>query len=75
MLTDVYHLSRRRTQQLLRELLGIELSLGMVSAMEARVSTALVVPVAEAQRAVEDAAVKHTDATVWLRAGILTLKR
>jgi transposase len=70
MLTGVYHLSRRRTQQLLRELFGIELSLGSVSAMEARVSKALVPAVDEAQREVEGAEVKHTDATSWLRAGL-----
>jgi transposase len=70
MLTGVYHLSRRRAQQLLRELFGIEISLGAVSAIEARASVALVSAVEEAQRAIEDADVKHTDATSWLRAGI-----
>lgn len=69
-LTGAYHLSRRATQRLLRELFGIEISLGALSAMEARASTALVSAVAEAQREVEGADIKHTDATSWLRAGI-----
>ncbi|MEM9457539.1 MAG: DUF6444 domain-containing protein [Myxococcota bacterium] len=41
LLTGTYHLSRRRAQSLLRELFGIEISLGAISAMEARVSEAL----------------------------------
>ena len=71
MLTGVYHLSRRCAQRLLREILGIELSLGTISAMEARASAALVPAVDEAQRQVEGSEVKHTDATSWLRTGIL----
>jgi transposase len=70
MLTGAYHLSRRRTQQLLREVFEIEVSLGAVSAMEARASESFVPAVEEAQRAVEQAEVKHTDATSWLRAGV-----
>ncbi|MGH7337524.1 MAG: IS66 family transposase, partial [Myxococcota bacterium] len=70
MLTGAYHLSRRRAQQLLREVFEIEVSLGAMSAMEKRASEALVPAVAEAQREVEQAAVKHTDATSWLRAGV-----
>ena len=71
MLTGVYHLSRRAAQRLLRELFGVDVSLGAVSAMEARASEALVPATAEAQREVENADVKHTDATSWLRAGIV----
>lgn len=70
MLTGVYHLSRRKAQQLLRELFGIELSLGALSRMEARASRALQPAFDEAQREVEQAVVKHTDATSWLRAGL-----
>ena len=71
LLTGVYHLSRRQARRLLQELFGIEVSLGALSAMEARASGALEPAVAEAQREVERAAVKHTDATSWLRAGEL----
>ena len=70
MLTGVYHLSRRRTQQLMRELFGITVSLGTISAMESRASKALEPAVREAQAEVEAAPVKHTDATTWLLAGI-----
>lgn len=71
MLTGVYHLSRRNAQQLLHELFGISVSLGAISAMESRASQALKSAYDEAQREVEFAAVKHTDATSWVRAGAL----
>jgi transposase len=71
LLTGVYHLSRRSTQRLLHELFGIAISLGALSAIEARASAALASAAAEAQREVEAADVKHTDATSWLRAGIV----
>lgn len=71
MLTGVYHLSRRRAQRLLLELFGISVSLGALSAMEKRASEALQTAYEEAKREVEHAAVKHTDATSWLRAGAL----
>ncbi len=70
-LTGAYHLSRRATQRLLRELFGITISLGALSRIEARASAALVPANDEAQREVEAAAVKHTDATSWLRAGVV----
>ncbi len=71
LLTGVYHLSRRQAQRLLHELFGISVSLGSVSAMESRASDALKTAYKEAQREVEHAVVKHTDATSWLRAGVL----
>jgi transposase len=70
LLTGVYHLSRRRSELLLDDVLGVQLSLGAISAIEARVSTALAEPVAEAWDHVKDAAVKHTDGTSWLQAGV-----
>lgn len=70
MLTGVYHLSRRRTRRLLRELFGITISLGTISSMEARASEALKPAVEEAQAEVEAAPVKHSDATTWLLAGV-----
>ncbi len=72
LLTGAYHLSRRQAQRLLRELYGISISLGALSAMERRASEALKTAYQEAQREVEQALVKHTDATSWLRAGTLT---
>ena len=71
MLTGVYHLSRRSAQQLLRELFGIEVSLGALSRMEARASKALAPAFEEAQREVERTEAKYTDATSWLRAGVV----
>ena len=70
--TGLYHLSRRQAQRLLQELFGIHISLGALSAMERRASAALETAYDEAKREVEHAAVKHSDATTWLRAGALT---
>lgn len=69
LLTGVYHLSRRKTVQLLSDLVGVNISLGAVSAVEARVSAAVEPAVQEACAVVNRAAVKHTDGTSWLRAG------
>ncbi len=71
LLTGAYQLSRRKAQRLLRELLGITVSVGAVSAMEERVSAALKTPHAEALAQVQCAEVKHADATTWTRAGQL----
>jgi transposase len=71
MLTGAYHLSRRSAQRLLLELFGISVSLGAISAMERRASEALRTAYAEAEREVQYAKVKHTDATSWVRAGKL----
>jgi transposase len=71
MLTGAYHLSRRSAQKLLLELFGISISLGAISGMEDRASEALKSAYAEAEREVQYAGVKHTDATSWTRAGKL----
>jgi len=55
----------------LQDGLGVKLSLGAISSLEARVSDALVAPVAEAWESVHEADVKHTDGTSWLQAGAL----
>jgi transposase len=70
LLTGVYHLSRRQAAKLLSDLVGVPISLGAVSAVEARVSDAVKPAVDEAWTRVEGAAVKHTDGTSWLKAGI-----
>ena len=71
MFTGVYHMSRRQTVAVLRDVLGIDISLGAISTVEARVSDAIKPAVEEAWSTVENAAVKHTDATSWLQGGKL----
>lgn len=71
LLTGVYHLSRRRTVTLLHDVLGVQISLGAVSAVEARVSNAIEPAVTEVWSRLDDAAVKHADATSWLQGGKL----
>lgn len=71
LLTGVYHLSRRQTVRLLRELLGVRMSLGSVSAIEERVSDAVAPAVEEALESARAAPVKHADGTTWLRSGKL----
>lgn len=71
LLTGVYHLSRRQTVRLLRELLGVRMSLGSVSAIESRVGDAVEPAVDEAIQVALAAAVKHADGTTWLRAGVM----
>jgi transposase len=70
LLTGVYHVSRRSAAKLLSDLVGVPISLGAVSAVEARVSDAVEPAVAEAWQRVEGAPVKHTDGTTWLMAGV-----
>jgi len=69
LLTGVYHISRRRTVELLADVLGVRISLGAVSAVEARVSEAAKPAFEEACAQVEEAEVKHTDGTSWRQAG------
>jgi transposase len=57
--------------QLLSDLMGVRISLGAVSAIEARVSAAVAPAVDEACERVAHAAVKHTDGTTWLQAGVV----
>ena len=71
LLTGVYHVSRRAAVSLLSDVLGVEISLGAVSAVEARVSEAVNPAVDEAWAKVEQAPVKHTDGTSWFQAGLL----
>ena len=71
LLTGVYHLSRRETVRLLRELLGVRMSLGSVSAIERRVSEAIQSQVDEALDVARGADVKHTDGTSWYRCAAL----
>jgi len=70
LLTGVYHVSRRKTAKLLSDVVGVRISLGSISAIEERVSSALQPAVAQAWEQVEHACVKHTDGTSWLKAGV-----
>jgi transposase len=71
LLTGVYHLSRRAAVSVLADVVGVDISLGAVSAVEARVSEAVRPPVDEAWTQVEQAAVKHTDGTSWFKSGLM----
>ena len=70
-LSGDYHLSRRKTVRLLFELLGVRMSLGALSAVEARVSQAIVPAVDQALEQAQLAPVKHTDGTSWVQGGKL----
>jgi transposase len=71
LVTGVYHLSRRGAVGLLSDVLGIDISLGAVSAIEERVSEAVKAPVDEAWTKFDEAPVKHTDGTSWFKAGVM----
>ena len=71
LVTGVFHLSRRVGVTLMSDILGIDISLGAVSAVEERVSEATKLPVDEAWAKTDEATVKHTDGTSWYQAGAL----
>ncbi len=68
--TGVYHLGRRRAVELLSDIIGIRVSLGALSAVEARVGDAVQPAVNEAWDQVGRGKVKHTDGTSWYQAGV-----
>lgn len=70
-LTGAYHLSRRRAVSILSDLVGVRISTGSVSNIEARVSADVKLAVEEAWTRVGEAPVKHTDGTSWYQAGLL----
>lgn len=70
LLTGVYHLSRRKAATLLSDAMGVRVSLGALSAVESRVSTAVQPAVDAAWQQVAQANVKHTDGTSWAQAGL-----
>ena len=70
LITGIYHLSRRKAATLLFDLLGVQVSLGALSAVEARVSDAVEPAVDESWDKVSGAKVKHTDGTSWAQAGV-----
>lgn len=68
--TGVYHLGRRRAVELLSDIIGVRVSLGALSAIEARVGHAVQPAVSEAWEQVGRGKVKHTDGTSWYQAGV-----
>ena len=70
LLTGVYHLGRRRAVELLSDIVGVRVSLGALSAVEERVSSAVQPCVDEAWDRVRAADVKHTDGTSWSQGGV-----
>lgn len=71
LITGVYHLSRRAAVNLLSDVLGIDISLGAVSAVEERVSDAVKPAVDETWAKLDEAPVKHTDGTSWFQTGVM----
>ncbi len=69
LLTGVYHLSRRKACTLLSDMVGVRISVGAVSNVEARVSEAVKPAVEQAWEQAKFAKVKHTDSTGWLCVG------
>lgn len=63
-----YRLSKRTTQELLSDVVGVELSLGSVSNIERQVSAALAAPVEEAREHLRQQPVVHADETGWREA-------
>jgi transposase len=63
LLTGKYRLSRRRTRELLIDLLGIEVSLGAISECEARITEALEAPMREAEEYIRTQDVVGLDET------------
>lgn len=67
-LSGRYRLSKRETAACLDDVFGVDVAVGTVSALEQTVSAALAPVVAEAQAAVQQAAVVNMDETGWREA-------
>lgn len=67
LLTANCHVSRRKVQQLLKDVLGVDVSLGTLSESEALATAAVQLPVREALKHALAAPVKHADGTTWYR--------
>ncbi|RKH03383.1 IS66 family transposase [Corallococcus sp. CA053C] len=63
--TGRFRLSKRRVQELLEDVLGVELALGSVSNLEQLVSSALAAPVSEARAYMRTQPAVHQDETGW----------
>lgn len=69
LLTGIYKMSRREASRLLGDVLGVKISLGVLSQSEDVVSEAVSAPVEEARIHASNQPVKHVDATGWRLAG------
>jgi len=63
--TGAYHLSKRTTQTVMEDLVGLSMSLGTMPNLEQATAQALAAPVAEAQTYVQTQPVAHVDETGW----------
>lgn len=68
-LSGVMHASKRNVEEFVEVVCGVPISLGTVSNLEQEMSAALAPAHAEAQEAVQEAAVKNVDETGWKKAG------
>jgi transposase len=65
LITGAYRLTRRTAQQAMKDLFGVDISLGSVSISEQTVSDAIEAPVADAQDYVQQQPVAFVDETGW----------
>jgi transposase len=63
--TGAYHLSKRTTQDLLHDLLGVAVGLGTIAHLEQATTQAVAEPVAEARAAVQSPPAAYVDETGW----------
>jgi transposase len=68
-LTGRHHLSKRAAEEISKDVFGVPVSLGTISALEQEVSAALQPAHAEALAAVQAAEVKNVDETSWKQHG------
>ena len=64
--TGAYHLSKRRTQQVMTDLFGLLLSVGTIANLEQVIAEALTQPVEEAQTYIQAQHTAYVDETGWL---------
>lgn len=67
-LTGCYRMSKRIAVEVMRDLFGVDMSLGSISACEQAVSASVAAPVAAAHEHVQKQAVAHADETSWREA-------
>jgi transposase len=63
--TGVYRLSKRMTQQMMREVFGVSISVGAIRPLEQTMTAAVTAPIEEARTYVQEQAVAHLDETNW----------
>jgi transposase len=68
-LAGCHHVSKRGLEEITRDVFGVPMALGTVSALEQQMSEALAPAHEQALEAVRDAPVKHVDETGWKQAG------